>query len=131
MDGDAAGEVRLIRTSRSVEADTNGEEAKADAKENGEEEEDEVNEDQDQDKEKNQDQEKEEEDKEEADVEAVKAEQPAMAADDEADVQNEGDEAKGREGPPSAPAAPPTNAFRGRDVTAELMRVDVRAFAEP
>ena len=74
-----------------------------------------MNEDQDQDKEKNQDQDKkeedqdqdkEEQDQEEADVEALKAEQPASAADDEADVQNEGDEAKGREGPPKAPAAP-------------------------
>ena len=43
----------------------------------------------------------------EADVEAVKAEQPASAAaDDEADVPNDGDEAKGCEGPPRAPAAP-------------------------
>ena len=68
---------------------------------------DEVDEEEDHDEEEDQDQDKEEEDKEEADVEAVKAEQPASAAaDDEADVPNDGDEAKGCEGPPRAPAAP-------------------------
>ena len=118
VDGDAAVKTEADTNVEEVKADAdeNVEEAKAEAKENGEEDRDEVDEEEDQDEE-DQDKEEEkeeehhdqdeEEDKEaEADVEAVKAEQPAAAADDEADGPNEGDEAKCREGPPEALAAP-------------------------
>ena len=99
-----------------AKADTNGEEVKADAKENGEEDHDEVDEEEDHDEEEDQDQDKEEEDKEEAGVEAVKAEQPASAAaDDEADVPNDGDEAKGCEARPERRRLPPDERARGSD----------------